>query len=123
MNKDIKVSVIIPIHNVEDYLAECLDSVLSQTLKDIEIICINDGSTDKSPEILEQYRNYKNIIIVHQKNQGVGATRNLGINMAKGQYCVFIDPDDFYPHNKILENLYSGIAKHKAKICGGNFAE
>lgn len=71
MNKDIKVSVIIPIHNVEDYLAECLDSVLSQTLKDIEIICINDGSTDKSPEILEQYRNYKNIIIVHQKTRAL----------------------------------------------------
>jgi glycosyltransferase involved in cell wall biosynthesis len=94
-----KVSIIIPVYNVEKYLAECLDSVIGQTLRDIEIICIDDGSTDRSPQILDEYaKKDSRIIIIHQKNAGPGLARNVGINLAKGQYIAFLDSDDaMYP--------------------------
>ncbi len=78
-----KVSVIIPVYNVEKYLRECLDSVVNQTLKEIEIICVNDGSTDKSLEILREYeKKDPRIIVIDQENQGVSAARNAGIEFA-----------------------------------------
>jgi glycosyltransferase involved in cell wall biosynthesis len=90
-----KVSIIIPIYNSDKYLAECLDSAIGQTLHDIEIICVNDGSTDRSPQILEEYAaKDSRIITIHQKNVGPGAARNIGINLAKGKYILFLDSDD-----------------------------
>ena len=101
-----KVSVIIPVYNVEDYLRECLDSVINQTLKDIEIICIDDGSTDNSLEILKEYAQRDNrIFIIDRENRGVGKSRNEGIEKANGEFVCFIDPDDLYPTNDILEKL------------------
>ena len=89
------LSVIIPVYNVEKYLAECLDSVCSQTLKDIEIICIDDGSTDGSLEILESFaRREPCIKIVHQENAGQGAARNRGLVSAQGEFVYFADADD-----------------------------
>lgn len=91
-----KVSVIIPVYNVENYLQKCLDSVINQSLKDIEIICINDGSTDSSLNILKSYASQDNrIIIIDKPNEGQGIARNLGIDKAKGDYISFIDPDDY----------------------------
>lgn len=91
-----KVSVIIPVYNVEKYLRECLDSVINQTLSDIEIICINDGSTDKSLGILKEYAEKDSRIkIITQENQGQGVARNNAIEAAQGGYLVFVDPDDF----------------------------
>jgi glycosyltransferase involved in cell wall biosynthesis len=90
-----KVSIIIPVYNVEKYLAECLDSAIGQTLRDIEIICVNDGSTDRSPEILDEYaKKDSRIIVIHQKNAGPGYARNVGIDLAKGKYIAFLDSDD-----------------------------
>lgn len=91
----IRVSVIIPVYNVEKYLRECLDSVINQTLYNIEIICINDGSTDSSSDILREYADKdRRIIIINQRNQGLSATRNKGISLAKGKYIYFLDSDD-----------------------------
>lgn len=81
----IKVSIIVPVYNVEKYLEKCLDSLINQTLKDIEIICVNDGSTDTSQKILEKYSKKDNrITIINQDNAGSSVARNSGIDIAKG---------------------------------------
>lgn len=107
-----KVSVIIPVYNVEDYLEECLESIVNQSLKEIEIICINDGSTDNSLEILNRYAsNYDNVKVFSQENKGPGASRNKGIDLAEGEYIYFMDSDDILELNA-LEELYQ-ISKEK----------
>jgi len=89
------VSIIIPVFNAEDYLEECLDSVVNQTLKDIEIICVNDGSEDNSLEILNNYaKNDKRFVIISQENQGQGVARNKGLDLVKSDYFCFLDSDD-----------------------------
>lgn len=101
-----KVSVIIPVYNVEPYLKQCLESVVGQTLREIEIICVNDSSTDGSLLILEDYqRKDKRIQIITQKNAGAGAARNKGLRMAKGKYLSFLDSDDFF-ETDMLEKAY-----------------
>lgn len=101
-----KVSVIIPVYNVELYLRECLSSICNQTLKDIEIICIDDGSTDKSLNILTEYQEKDPRIIIHQQaNKGGGAARNLGLKYATGDYLIFLDSDDFFELT-FLEKMY-----------------
>lgn len=93
---NIKVSIIVPVYNVELYLKECLESAVNQTLDNIEIICINDGSTDDSLSILEKYsEKYSNIKIINQQNSGVSVARNIGIKEAKGKYIYFLDSDDY----------------------------
>lgn len=90
-----QISIIVPIFNVEPYLPHCLDSILNQTYKEFELILIDDGSTDQSGEICDEYALKDNRIrVVHQINQGVSAARNAGLDMAKGEYVVFVDPDD-----------------------------
>lgn len=90
-----KISIIIPVYNTEKYLEECLDSVCNQTLKDIEIICINDGSPDNSEQILEKYaKQDKRIIVITQENKGISSARNTGIAYATGEYIYFLDSDD-----------------------------
>lgn len=117
----IKISVIIPVYNTQKYLRECLDSVLSQTINEIEIICIDDGSTDDSYNILLEYaRNYDSIIVLHQENQGAGIARNKGIKQARGKYLCFLDPDDYYAHSFSLERLYDAAEENQAQVCGGN---
>ncbi len=91
-----KISVIIPIYDVEKYLRKCLDSVINQTYKNLEIICINDGSPDNCGEILKEYsQKDERIVVITQENSGVSAARNKGIEIAKGQYIAFVDSDDF----------------------------
>lgn len=117
-----KISVIIPVYNVEKYLKECLDSVINQTIKDIEIICINDGSTDSSLELLKEYSEKDNrIVLIDKENEGVGKTRNLGIDVAKGDFVIFMDPDDFYMDKDVLEVLYNNAIENNVLICGGGF--
>ncbi|RKI87617.1 glycosyltransferase family 2 protein [Parablautia intestinalis] len=116
----IKISVIMPVYNVERYLSECIDSVVRQTFKEKEIIVVNDGSTDSSLLILNEYADkYDNIVVLTQKNQGPGPARNNGIQHAKGKYLIFIDPDDFYPSDDCLEALYDAAEKNNVLICGG----
>lgn len=92
---NIKVSIIMPVYNVEKYLRESLDTAVNQTLKDIEIICINDGSTDKSLEILLEYKaKYDNIVIINKDNMGQSSARNEGLKIANGKYIYFFDSDD-----------------------------
>lgn len=103
----VKVSVIVPVYNVEIYLRECLDSIINQSLTDIEIICVNDGSIDNSLGILEEYEEKDSrISIISQENQGLGAARNTGLRHAKGDYIYFIDSDDFIKLNA-LEVVYN----------------
>ena len=91
-----KISVIVPVYNVEGYLSNCLDSIICQSYKHLEIICVNDGSTDNSPGILEEYARKDNrIIIITQKNAGLSAARNTGISAATGNYVGFVDSDDW----------------------------
>ena len=102
-----KVSVIIPVYNVEKYLRECLDSVINQTLKDIEIICIDDGSTDNSLSILKEYaKKDKRIKVINQENKGLSGARNTGIENATGEFIGFVDSDDWIDSN-FYENLYN----------------
>lgn len=117
---EIKVSVICPIYNMSMYLPECLDSIINQSLKEIEIIAVNDGSVDNSLDILKKYQEkYKNIVIINQENQGAGIARNNGIKRAKGKYIIFIDPDDYYPNSNCLEALFNAAEKYHMLICGG----
>ncbi len=117
-----KISVIIPIYNVEKWLRECLDSVCAQSLREIEIICINDGSPDHSLQILHEYASRDNrIIIIDKENEGVGAARNDGIKVAKGNYIAFMDPDDKYPDANTLEILYDAVCKNNVLVAGGYF--
>ncbi|HBI00735.1 glycosyltransferase, partial [uncultured Flavobacterium sp.] len=91
----IKISVVIPVYNAENHLAECLDSVLNQSLSDIEVICIDDGSEDDSLTILKQYAETDfRLKILSQANQGVSVARNAGLEVAKGKYVSFVDGDD-----------------------------
>ena len=120
----IKISVIIPIYNMEEYLPQCLDSIVSQTLREIEILCIDDGSTDGSEEVLKLYCNRDSRIrVIKQNNQGVSCARNLGIEEASGKYVIFMDPDDWYPDKEILETLYVGAEKNNVSIAGGSFMD
>ena len=106
------VSIIVPVYNVEKYLHKCIDSLLSQTLPDIEIILIDDGSTDNSGNICDDYaNNHKNIKVYHQKNSGPSAARNIGLQYAQGEYVGFVDSDDFISPD-MYKNLYE-IAKSK----------
>ena len=116
-----KVSVIIPVYNVEKYLRECLDSVINQTLKDIEIICVDDGSTDKSPDILQEYQNKdKRIKVFSQKNLSQGYARNRAIKIAKGDYICFVDSDDWIDE-QALENSYEYAVKNNAEVVQFNY--
>ncbi len=118
-----KVSVIIPVYNVEKYLRECLESVVRQTLRDIEIICVDDGSTDGSPDILREFaQNDKRFVIISQSNQGQGVARNKGIENAKGEYIAFVDPDDWIEVDA-FEKLYDFSVKNSAEITHFNYKE
>jgi hypothetical protein len=103
----VKVSVIIPVYNGENYIKDCLDSVLNQTLKDIQIIIINDGSIDNTQNIIEEYYNRypEKIKIVNKQNEGQGKARNIGIGLAQGEFITFVDADDTIENN-MLEKLY-----------------
>ncbi len=114
------VSVIIPVYNAEKYLDECLISVISQTLLNIEIVCVDDGSTDNSLSILCKYAEKDNrISVLRQENCGSGSARNKGLEVIKGEFVAFMDADDWYPNNDVLKNLYEAAIKNGVLICGG----
>lgn len=116
-----KVSVVIPVYNAAEHLEQCLRSIIEQTLKEIEIICVDDGSTDSSYEILtEQAAVDKRFIVLQQKNRYAGAARNAGLDVARGGYVVFLDADDFFAPD-FLEKMYERAVRDNADIviCGG----
>lgn len=115
-----KISVIIPVYNMEKYIGECLDSVLRQTLSDLEIIIVNDGSTDSSLSIIREYQESDSrIVVIDKANAGVGAARNDGIRAATGNYVVFMDPDDMYANDDVLLHLYQVAETENVSIAGG----
>jgi glycosyltransferase involved in cell wall biosynthesis len=117
----IKISVIMPVYNEEQYLEKTCQSLKQQTLDDIELICINDGSTDNSTDILTNLATeYDNIRIINQENQGSGIARNKGIDEAKGEYIAFLDADDKYIDPYSLEKMYEYGYKNNADIICGN---
>ena len=115
------VSVIIPVYNVEKYLRECLDSLINQSLKDIEIICVNDGSTDSSLDILNEYKEKDNrFTVITQKNINAGVARNTGLKVATGEYLSFLDSDDIFEPN-MLEEMYNTAVKDGSDTVICNF--
>lgn len=116
-----KISVIVPIYNVEKYLENCINSIIVQTLEDIEIILINDGSTDKSYEIINKYKAIDSrIIVINKKNSGVSAARNSGLKVSRGEYIAFIDSDDWIEQN-MLEKLHKLGEKYNSEVVACNF--
>lgn len=115
-----ELSIIIPAYNVENYIKECIDSVLNQNLKDYEIIIVNDGSTDKTAEIIEVYKNIENIKVINQKNMGLSAARNEGLKNAIGKYILFLDSDDFIEKDAISECI-NYIKEKKLDILAFNY--
>lgn len=109
-----KISVIIPVYNVEKYLHECIDSIINQTFKNIEIICVDDGSTDNSYKILHEYASKDNrFILLRQENKGAGTARNAGLKIATGDFLAFLDADDFFEHD-MLEIALNKIQETEA---------
>ena len=103
------ITIIVPVYNTEQYLTKCLDSIVSQTFTDFEVLLIDDGSTDGSGKICERYSRFDNrFITIHQLNQGLWASRNNGLQQARGKYIAFVDSDD-YIHPQMLELLYEAI--------------
>ena len=119
--KEILISVIVPVYNVEDYLRKCIDSLIDQTLKDIEIILVDDGSTDKSGNICDEYVLKDNRVkVVHKENGGLSDARNTGIDIARGKYISFIDSDDWI-EIQMLERLYNLAIANEADIVQGDY--
>ncbi len=113
-----KISVVIPVYNVKPYLERCVNSVLRQTYKDLEIILIDDGSTDGSGELCDQIGSIdQRIRVIHQRNQGVSVARNTGILKALGEYIMFIDPDDFWLIDDGLETVLLNCEETTDLIC------
>ena len=111
------VSIIVPVYNCEKYLRDCLDSLLGQELPSYEILCVNDGSTDGSPNILAEYsRRYPVIRVVCQENAGVSAARNRGLSLARGKYCCFCDSDDLFLEGN-LSQAVEVMEDRDARLC------
>lgn len=115
-----KVSIVIPVYNAEKYLGECLDAVLGQTLRELEVICVDDGSTDDSLRILgERAKSDMRLSVIRQENAGAGAARNRGLAAATGDYIAFMDADDFYPDADTLSCLYAdAVGSGLPVVCG-----
>lgn len=117
-----EISVIVPVYKVEPYLERCVQSILSQTFTDFELLLIDDGSPDRCPELCEEFaQNDWRVRVIHQKNQGLSAARNKGIENASGKYLAFIDSDDWI-HPEMLERLYTEFLETGAQIVLCNYA-
>lgn len=119
IQQTIKLSVIIPVYNTEEFLEECIVSILKQSLGDLEILLVDDGSTDKSSDIIKKYASQEqNVIALHQNNQGQGAARNLGLDNARGEYITFVDSDDIIPPD-VYDGMFSLAMKHDSDMVVG----
>lgn len=114
-----KLSIIVPVYNVEEYIKECIDSLLKIPLDDMEIIVVNDGTKDKSIELLSSYTDYR-IKIVHRVNGGLSAARNTGLDNARGEYILFIDSDDFIINQEAIINMINIAEENRCDVIIGN---
>lgn len=123
----VMVSVIIPVYNMEGYIKECLDSVLKQTLKELEVVCVDDGSTDGSLCILKDYQHVDaRVRVLTQENQGSGPARNRGMEEARGKYVAFLDADDFWHDDSVLGKIVQAAEENAASVTGafwGNYKD
>ena len=120
MGEDIKISIIVPVYNVKEYLRECLESLVNQSFENYEIIIINDGSTDGSDLICQKYKErYENIRYYSQSNKGQSAARNLGVRKSKGEYILFVDSDDYIVKDA-CRVLYKSAIKYDVDIVIGD---
>ena len=116
-----KVTVVMPVFNAEKFVGECLDSILRQTIKDVEVVCVDDGSTDNSAAVVEEYaRKDSRVHLFRQANKGPGPARNLGLDNATGEFVSFMDPDDRYHDETVLKMLYDAAHKYDCPIAGGS---
>lgn len=115
-----KISIIVPVYNVEKFLRRCIESILNQTFKDFELILINDGSKDKSLDVMNEYKNDKRVKIFTQENKGPAITRNLGIKKSEGKYIMFIDSDDYILPNYV-ENYYNAMISGNYDLVIGGY--
>ena len=117
-----KISIIVPCYNVAPYIGECLDSILVQSLQDIEILCVNDKSPDNTLDILNKYaeKDARIRIINQPENMGVAVARNVAMQVATGDFIAFMDGDDMLPDEDVLADMYNASVKHDVKICGGS---
>lgn len=119
--EDKLISIIIPVYNVQNYLRECIDSVIAQTYKNLEIILVDDGSPDKSGEICDEYsKKDARIKVIHKENGGLSDARNVALDIAKGEYIGFIDSDD-YVEKDMFETLHTLAVEHNAEISSISF--
>lgn len=115
------ISIVVPVYNVEQYLKQCVDSILKQTYKNIEIILVDDGSKDNSGKICDEYcKKYENCRVIHKKNAGLGMARNSGLKIIKGRYVSFVDSDDWIKPDAI-EQLYNALTEKKVDFCKCGF--
>lgn len=111
-----EISIIVPVYNVEKYLSKCIDSILNQTFNNFELILVDDGSTDKSYEICDYYKNIdRRVVVIHKNNEGAAEARNYGIRLAKGDFIGFVDSDDYIEEN-MYETLYNIMIDFKSDI-------
>lgn len=114
------ISVIVPVYKVERYLSKCIDSILNQTYKNLEIILVDDGSPDCCGDLCDRYaQKDRRIVVVHQENKGLSQARNTGLEMFKGEYLMFVDSDD-YLHQDAVRTLYQRITADKSDMAVGN---
>lgn len=120
-----KVSIIVPVYNTAKYLPACIDSVLSQSVREIEVICVDDCSSDDSWSVLEQYARKDNRITLvrNERNSGAGVSRDKALEMVTGEFIFFLDSDDLLPDNDVLEELYEACLKNNALACAGNLLQ
>ncbi|MBQ8534727.1 MAG: glycosyltransferase [Bacilli bacterium] len=120
-NKYKLISIIVPVYNMEKYIDKCINSIINQTYKNIEIIIVDDGSTDKSSKIIDKYKKIdKRVKVYHKKNGGLADARNYGLEKATGEYIGFVDSDD-YIENNMYKKLYNNLIKYKADISVVNY--
>ena len=122
---EITISVIVPVFNRETYLPECLASIECQTMPNIEVLCVDDASTDGSASVIRAFAqdNPSFKLFNFKENQGAAAARNFAIKQAQGEFLAFMDSDDWYPEPTTLEKLYRAATEHKVSIAGGSFSE
>ena len=114
-----KISVIIPVYNVEEYIEKCICSLIAQTIKEIEFLVINDGSTDNSINLIKSFQDSR-IRIINQENLGLSEARNTGIKKARGRYVLFLDGDDYLIDDESILNMYNIAEKYKVDVLVGN---
>lgn len=115
------ISVIVPVYNVEKYLRQCLDSILAQTYKELEVVMVDDGSTDSCGDICEEYAaKHENFKVIHKENAGLGFARNTGLEHITGEYVVFVDSDD-YLDPTLIETLYSSLVRDGVDVCKSGY--